>query len=120
MRTDRERAMWDVQNRLCERGLDPGPVNGQWGSPSFEPAVRAFQTNARITATGSLDPVTLRAMGFGALDVARMATLVGPPSPFTAGFQQPGASIVMPLLIVGSLAAGGILLYGVHKFTTRR
>jgi len=121
MQTDRERALWDVQNRLCELGLDPGPVSGRWGSPSFTPAVRAFQVNSRITATGTPDEVTLRAMGFSSLDVARMATLVGPPASFTSGFRTgDSGALMLPLLIAGSLAAGGLLLFGVHKFTEKR
>jgi len=49
-----------------------------------------------------------------------MASLLTGPRNFPDTFTGGGGQQMLPLLIVGSLGAAGLLLYGVHKFTKRR
>ena len=46
-----------VQQSLVEKGLNPGPVDGFWGSKT-EKALMAFQKNAGLEANGKLDKQT--------------------------------------------------------------
>jgi peptidoglycan hydrolase-like protein with peptidoglycan-binding domain len=49
-----------LQGILVTLGYFPGPIDGQW-SPQLEEALRAFQTDLGVPATGKVDPETLRA-----------------------------------------------------------
>jgi hypothetical protein len=51
-----------LQRALNERGFNAGPVNGDFG-PLTEAAVKAFQTQAGITADGIVGPETWGALG---------------------------------------------------------
>ncbi len=51
-----------VQQALNDRGYDPGPVDGQWGS-NTEDAVRQFQQASGLPQTGELEGSTLAALG---------------------------------------------------------
>jgi peptidoglycan hydrolase-like protein with peptidoglycan-binding domain len=49
-----------LQGILVTLGYFPGPIDGQW-SPQLEEALRAFQTDLGVPATGKVDAETLRA-----------------------------------------------------------
>jgi peptidoglycan hydrolase-like protein with peptidoglycan-binding domain len=49
-----------IQGILITLGYYPGPVDGQW-SPQLEEALKAFQTDLGVPATGIVDAETLRA-----------------------------------------------------------
>jgi peptidoglycan hydrolase-like protein with peptidoglycan-binding domain len=53
-----------AQQALNEKGLNPGPVDGQWG-PQTQQAVKAYQQQNQIQATGQLDRETLASLGIG-------------------------------------------------------
>ena len=44
-----------VQRALRERGHDPGPVDGLWGTRSAD-ALKAFQASQGLRTTGRIDP----------------------------------------------------------------
>jgi len=46
-----------VQKALVEKGFDPGPVDGIWGSKT-KAAVMKFQESAGLTANGEVDDAT--------------------------------------------------------------
>ena len=46
-----------VQEALTEKGFDPGPVDGIWGSKT-KSAVMQFQESAGLTANGQIDGPT--------------------------------------------------------------
>ncbi len=48
----------DAQMRLLFRGLDPGPIDGELGNLT-RTALRTFQTQVGLPATGELDDATL-------------------------------------------------------------
>jgi hypothetical protein len=50
-----------AQRQLKERGYYSGPVDGVMG-PATESALRAFQRDRGLKATGRLDPVTMRTL----------------------------------------------------------
>lgn len=75
-----------VQQALKEKGQDPGPIDGVMGSKTKD-ALKAFQEKQGLTATGSLDDQTKKALGMeGSASSARsssaksgkMATGTGP------------------------------------------
>lgn len=51
-----------VQQALNEKGFQAGPVDGKWGSKT-ESAVKNFQQDQGMQASGSLDQQTLAALG---------------------------------------------------------
>lgn len=51
-----------VQIALAERGYDPGPANGRAGSKT-QAAIRKFQADRNLEATGSIDYGLLEALG---------------------------------------------------------
>ena len=51
----------DLQQRLEQRGFDPGPVDGQFG-PGTEAAVRAFQNSVGLSVDGQVGPNTIAAL----------------------------------------------------------
>ena len=54
----------DVQHALQQQGLYRGHVDGVWG-PGTQAAVRGFQQQHNMSATGQLDQDTLTAMNLG-------------------------------------------------------
>lgn len=64
-----QRLVRKVQQELKAEGIDPGPIDGLWG-PKTSRAVRQFQKEARIDASGQLDARTLSALGIAAGDTA--------------------------------------------------
>ena len=53
-----------VQQKLQQQGLYSGRVDGVWG-PATEAAVRSYQQQHNMNATGQLDQATLAAMNLG-------------------------------------------------------
>jgi peptidoglycan hydrolase-like protein with peptidoglycan-binding domain len=51
-----------VQQRLKERGFNPGPVNGRAGT-STRRAIISFQKNAGIEPTGEIDTMLMQRLG---------------------------------------------------------
>ena len=115
-----ERAVWDVQNRLCTMMIDPGPLNGRTNSSWFAPAVRAFQYREGLPETGELTAATLRQLGFS--DVTGMeASIRGErltPYEATRRTFQPGAFGWGP--IIGISVASLALATGLYVYLTRR
>jgi Putative peptidoglycan binding domain len=58
------RDLMQVQRRLKELGHDPGPIDGQLGSQT-QAALKAFQTDYGLAATGEIDTETRAALGLG-------------------------------------------------------
>jgi peptidoglycan hydrolase-like protein with peptidoglycan-binding domain len=53
-----------VQRRLKELGHDPGPIDGRFGAQT-KAAVKAFQSDYGLVATGEIDAETRAALGLG-------------------------------------------------------
>ena len=54
--------LMEVQSRLAQLGLDPGPQDGQWGSQTQQ-ALEQFQNQRGLSATGNLNFATMSALG---------------------------------------------------------
>jgi hypothetical protein len=52
----------EVQEKLNEMGHDAGPADGVWG-PQTQAAIKNFQQEKQIEATGQLDQQTLNELG---------------------------------------------------------
>jgi Putative peptidoglycan binding domain len=58
------RDLMRVQRRLKELGHDPGPIDGRLGLQT-QAALKAFQTDYGLAATGEIDAETRAALGLG-------------------------------------------------------
>jgi Putative peptidoglycan binding domain len=58
------RDLMRVQRRLKELGHDPGPIDGRLGVQT-KAALKAFQTDYGLAATGEIDAETRAALGLG-------------------------------------------------------
>jgi len=58
------RDLMRVQRRLKELGHDPGPIDGRLGLQT-KAALKAFQTDYGLAATGEIDAETRAALGLG-------------------------------------------------------
>ena len=54
----------DIQRRLSQRGYDAGPADGIYGD-STQSAMKSFQKDQKLRASGQLDEQTLAALGVG-------------------------------------------------------
>jgi peptidoglycan hydrolase-like protein with peptidoglycan-binding domain len=54
----------EIQHALAEKGFFKGEENGVWGPESVE-ALKTFQREQNLNATGKLDSVSLIALGLG-------------------------------------------------------
>jgi hypothetical protein len=114
--TDEERMLWEVQDRLCRQGLDPGSVDGTRRYPNMLiGAIKAFQVNYNLPETGNLDDVTLYHLGFTASQVRQMSQALAE----RRRWVPREAQSIAWLPIAGILVAGGFLAYAVHKFIKR-
>ena len=50
-----------LEGALTAAGYYSGPIDGTW-TPAVESALKAFQTDQNLPATGTLDPATLAAL----------------------------------------------------------
>lgn len=112
MTTDRERAVWDIKNKLCIERFDPGNLNGSYDRMTSE-ALIAVQARNRIPQTGEADAVTLRLLGFSASDAQRLANALAEPETVVPPVQLPWG------LIAASSVASVFMLYAVWQFTKR-
>jgi peptidoglycan hydrolase-like protein with peptidoglycan-binding domain len=58
-----------VQTRLQQQGMYRGSIDGQWG-PATEAAVRSYQQQHDINATGQLDTATLASLNLGSKQIS--------------------------------------------------
>ena len=65
--------MKEIQTALKERGYNPGPVDGQWGSRSSA-ALKQFEKDHQLPADGKLDSLALITLGMGPKRLAPTAT----------------------------------------------
>jgi peptidoglycan hydrolase-like protein with peptidoglycan-binding domain len=54
----------EIQQALADRGYYKGAIDGNWGADSVE-ALKRFQDDQNLTATGKLDSLSLIALGLG-------------------------------------------------------
>jgi peptidoglycan hydrolase-like protein with peptidoglycan-binding domain len=54
----------EIQRALKERGYNPGPIDGQWGSKTSA-ALKRFERDHNLRADGKLDSLALIALGLG-------------------------------------------------------
>jgi peptidoglycan hydrolase-like protein with peptidoglycan-binding domain len=59
----------EMQRALTARNLYQGPIDGVWG-PKTESALRNFQTQSGLEATGELNDTTARALGMQTADMS--------------------------------------------------
>ncbi len=79
-----------VQKKLNEQGFSAGPVDGKWG-PKTQSALKNFQQQKGIQATGQLDQKTL-----AELDVEAPAGGAAGASPSAGAGEQPGKEGAQP------------------------
>jgi hypothetical protein len=101
-----QRAVWDVQEKLCAGGqaTDPGPVNGVINDRLRE-ALRQFQRSHSLTVNGQVDAATASALGFStaealAINVALAGTPLVP--------EDSGVSALVPIAAVVGVGAVGL------------
>lgn len=92
-----------VQEALVEKGFDPGPVDGMWGSRT-KSAVMEFQESAGLAANGQIDGPTKSALLGGASASTAPASAVSMPT--TPAFSEDDT---------GPDAADGEIAWGRHK-----
>lgn len=68
----RRRAIWRVQNKLCQLGVDPGPVDGQGTNSMYRIAIRQYQSINNLPQTGEVSTAMLSSMGFSASDASEI------------------------------------------------
>jgi len=54
----------EIQRALIDRGYLSGPATGEWGPESMD-ALRRFQSDQKLEASGKLDSLSLIALGLG-------------------------------------------------------
>jgi len=92
-----------VQEALVEKGFDPGPVDGIWGSKT-KSAVMQFQESAGLTANGQIDGPTKSSLLSGASAAKSSASAVAMPT--TPAFSEDDT---------GPDATDGEIAWGRHK-----
>jgi len=75
-RTPTPQRYLEIQQALIEKGYLQPPANGVWGAESIE-ALKRFQQDQNLTASGKLDALSLIALGLGP---NREPTNGGPPT----------------------------------------
>lgn len=109
----RSRSVWTVQNKLCQLGIDPGPVDGTENSSHYRPAIRAFQTQRGLPVTGQPDVVTLSAMGL--TNSQSLADAISGSSLLPGG--GAGTTNLLPIMMIGAFGLSGVFLfYAVKKY----
>lgn len=112
MRNDRQRAIWSIQDRLCQMGFDPGPVNGTTQSAMLLGAIHELQRRNQIPE-GPVDAATLVIMGLPpAFESTIALTLIG----------RTGAAVV-PVnvgVVAAAVGAAGFLGFAAWQYVKRR
>lgn len=87
----------DVQRGLASRGYDVGPQDGIYGD-STEQALRHFQRDQRLTASGQIDGQTLAALGVVGGPGSNQRASAGPAGPrdYVPTSRRQGAMAVQP------------------------
>jgi len=110
---DEARATWDVQEKLCTLGIDPGPIDGREHTTSYIEAIRSFQARNGLPQTGAPDRTTLYRMGFSQVEANRISGAVIP----SGG----GGGVALPWgAIIGSTLAASFLMVGAWMYVKRR
>lgn len=110
----RARATWTIQNKLCQIGIDPGPVDGTENNDRYRQAIREFQARRGLPVTGETDAVTLRAMGLENAQSISSSLL-----PDVIG--DSGMPNILPFVMVGAFGLSGIFLtFALMKFKRSR
>ena len=92
-----------VQEALTEKGFDPGPIDGMWGSRT-KSAVMKFQESAGLSANGQIDGPTKSGLLGSASASKSMAKAVSMPT--TPAFSEEDT---------GPDSADGDIAWGRHK-----
>jgi peptidoglycan hydrolase-like protein with peptidoglycan-binding domain len=92
-----------VQEALTEKGFDPGPVDGVWGSRT-KSALMQFQESAGLTANGEVDGPTKSSLLSGASAPTSPTSSVSMPT--TPAFSEDDT---------GPDAPNGDIAWGHHK-----
>lgn len=118
MRNESQRAIWDIQERLCSQGLDPGPVSGVV-TRTLVDRVRGVQRERGITVNGQVDAVTAQAIGFGASEAQRIAAAVARSGIGTSPDEPPPLAF-NPWLFAAAAAAAGFLGFAYYQYAKAR
>lgn len=117
LRDARSRSIWTVQNKLCQLGIDPGPVDGTENNIAYRPAIRAFQARNNLPQTGEPDATTLRAMGLTNAQALANA-IAGRELPPGVGTGLPS---MLPYMLLGGFGLSGVFLfYALKKYKRSR
>lgn len=110
MANAQRRAVWDVQDSLCRLGVlatDPGPVNGMITN-ALQTAIRRFQGDHGLDATGRLDASTLSSLGFSWFEVQQISTAL---KGTAIGPEATVLDVVIPIVVIGGIGIGGFFAY---------
>jgi peptidoglycan hydrolase-like protein with peptidoglycan-binding domain len=124
------RRVREVQRRLRDRGLRPGPIDGIYG-PRTQRAVRRFQARHDLATDAIVGPRTLRALRHTPTRPTRTPTATSPPQapvPQAAPERAPRAAPTaaptrspLPLgPVVAAIAALGLVVLGASYARVRR
>ena len=92
-----------IQEALVEKGFDPGPIDGMWGSKT-KAALMKFQESAGLTASGEIDGATKSSLLSGMSAATSPASAVSIPT--TPAFSEDDT---------GPDVADGEIAWGRHK-----
>jgi peptidoglycan hydrolase-like protein with peptidoglycan-binding domain len=79
-----------LQKALKQQGHDPGPIDGEFG-PQTSAALRAYQQEQGLNATGQLDDATLVKLGEATEAAEARSGSEASASPATGGDTRPSA-----------------------------
>jgi hypothetical protein len=118
LRNEAQRATWDIQDKLCQLGVDPGPVNGNASERTLAAAVRSYQRQMGLPTTGQVDAATASMMGFSASDSVRIAEAVLRTQIGTEPGTIAPPSLSTPVL-VASFGAAAFLAFAAYTYFKR-
>lgn len=118
LRNEAQRAIWDIQDRLCQLRIEPGPVSGNASQPGLASAVESFQRQRGLPTTGQVDAATARAMGFSTADAMRIASAIMRTPVGTAPGTETMARFSTPV-VAASLGAAAFLAFATYSYVKR-
>ena len=65
-----------IQTALAERGYNPGPIDGRWGSRTSA-ALKRFEKDHNLPADGKLDSLALITLGLGPKRLSSVSSSTG-------------------------------------------